>query len=150
MDFAPAAGQRGRAVSGPTRDQLLRASRSVALNIAEGCGTIPTADRGRFLQIAGGSARECGAILDILGRCGVLDHEGARKHKELLVRIVAMLTRMIERGIQVREEDIVYGYVNDNGNEEPSGQEGQTTRNSSRLTLDVGRIRKREETEMSP
>ena len=33
-----------------------------------------------------------------------------------------MLTRMIERGNQVREEGIVYGYVNENGNEEDSGQ----------------------------
>jgi four helix bundle protein len=106
----------------PTRDQLLRASQSIALNIAEGCGKIPAADRGRFLQIASGSARECGAILDILDRCGVLDREAERKGKDLLVRIVAMLTRMIERGNQVREEDIVYGYVNENGNERDSGQ----------------------------
>ena len=34
-----------------------------------------------------------------------------------------MLTRMIERGNQVREEGIVYGYVNENGNEEDSGQQ---------------------------
>ena len=33
-------------------------------------------------------------------------------------------TRMIERGNQVREAGIVYGYVNENGNEEDSGQEG--------------------------
>jgi glutamate synthase domain-containing protein 1 len=39
----------------------------------------------------------------------------------LLVRIVAMLTRMIERGSQVREGDVVYGYVNENGNEGQSG-----------------------------
>ena len=53
-----------------------------------------------------------------------LDHEkdAARKGKDLLVRIVAMLTRMIERGNQVREGDIVYGYVNENGNEGDSGQ----------------------------
>ncbi|MCU0612116.1 MAG: four helix bundle protein [Candidatus Eisenbacteria bacterium] len=44
---------------GPTRDQLLRASQSIALNIAEGCGKIPAAARGRFLQIASGSARRC-------------------------------------------------------------------------------------------
>jgi four helix bundle protein len=106
----------------PTRDQLIRASQSIALNIAEGCGKMPAADRGRFLQIAGGSARECGAILDILGRCGTLDAEAVSTGKDLLVRIVAMLTRMIERGSQVREGDVVYGYVNGNGNERQSGQ----------------------------
>ena len=51
-----------------------------------------------------------------------LDHEGARKGKDLLVRIVAMLTRMIERGTQVREGESVYGYVNENASEEQSGQ----------------------------
>ena len=79
----------------PMRDQLIQASQSIALNIAEGCGKISAADRGRFLQIAGGSARECGAILDILGRCDVLDRETVLKGKNFLVRIVAMLTRMI-------------------------------------------------------
>ena len=80
------------------------------------------ADRGRFLQIASGSARECGAILDILDRCGVLDREAARKGKELLVRIVAMLTRMVGRGNHVHEGEVVHGYVNGNGNEGQSGQ----------------------------
>jgi len=117
-----------RGLDRPTRDQLLRASQSIALNIAEGCGKIPPADRGRFLQIAGGSARECGAILDILGRCEALDEDAIRKGKEHLVRIVAMLTRMIERGTQVREGEAVYGYVNENdgksGQPEMSGIKG--------------------------
>ena len=127
LDFAAWAYELCRDLKGmdrPTRDQLLRASQSIAPNIAEGCGKMPSADRGRFLQIASGSARECGAILDILGRCGTLDGETVRKGKELLVRIVAMLTRMIERGNQAREGDVVYGYVNENGNGGPSGQPG--------------------------
>ncbi len=49
----------------PTRDQLLRASQSIALNIAEGCGKIPPAERGRYLQIASGSAREYGRNPDV-------------------------------------------------------------------------------------
>ncbi|MBN1558593.1 MAG: four helix bundle protein [Lentisphaerae bacterium] len=125
LDFAAWAYTVSRSLKGldrPARDQLLRASQSIALNIAEGCGKVPPADRGRFLQIAGGSARECGAILDILNRCGVLDHETVRKGKGLLVRIVAMLTRMIARRNQVREEDVVYGYVNENGNERHTDQ----------------------------
>jgi four helix bundle protein len=79
------------------RDQLLRASQSIALNIAEGCGKMPSADRGRYLQIASGSARECGAILDILSQCGVIEADTLRTGKDMLVRIVAMLTRMIAR-----------------------------------------------------
>ena len=78
LDFAAWAYALCRALKGldrPTREQLLRSSQSIALNIAEGCGKIPPAERGRFLQIASGSARECGAILDIRGRCGTLDGE---------------------------------------------------------------------------
>ena len=76
LDFAVWAYALCRTLKGmdrPTRDQLIRASQSIALNIAEGCGKIPSADRGRFPQIASGSARECGAVLDILNRCGTLD-----------------------------------------------------------------------------
>ena len=52
-----------------------------------------------------------------LGRCEVLNRETVRKGKELLVRIVAMLTRMIEREKQVRENEFeyVYEYGNENG-----------------------------------
>ncbi|TVQ97334.1 MAG: four helix bundle protein [Desulfovibrionales bacterium] len=91
------------------RDQLLRASLSIPLNIAEGIGIRSSADRGRYLQIAEGSARECGAILDILTRCGAMDIGSSAKGKQLLVRIVAMLTRMISRNSQAGEESPVYG-----------------------------------------
>ena len=129
LDFAGWAYERCRGLKGAdrhARDQLLRASQSIALNIAEGCGKVPSADRGRFLQIASGSARECGAILDILGRCGVLGVESVRTGKQLLVRIVAMLTRMIERGHggAVREEGTVYGNLDEHGYGEGSGQPG--------------------------
>ena len=99
------------------RDQLLRASLSITLNIAEGCGKMSFADRGRFLQMASGSARECGAILDILGRCSVIEAEEQLAGKELLVRVVAMLTRMIGRVGEVREEGAEYVNVNENVNE---------------------------------
>jgi len=117
LDFAVWSYERCRSLKGAdrhARDQLLRASQSIALNIAEGCGKVSAADRGRFLQIASGSARECGAILEILGRCGVLDADSLETGKRMLVRIVAMLTRMIERGRGgVREEGVVYGNVNE-------------------------------------
>ena len=47
------------------RDQLLRASSSVVLNIAEGSGKPTPADQRRFYGIALGSLRECQAILEI-------------------------------------------------------------------------------------
>jgi len=38
-------------------------------------------------------------------------------------RYTFMYTRMIARVKQVREQEIVYGNVNENGNEEDSGQQ---------------------------
>ena len=48
------------------KDQLLRASQSIPLNIAEGNGKSGDKDRCRFFEIASGSALECAAIQDIL------------------------------------------------------------------------------------
>jgi hypothetical protein len=61
----------------------------------------------------------------LLGRCGVLNADALGVGKGLIVRIVAMLTRMIDRGHGgVREEGIVYGNenVNENVNNEDTGQ----------------------------
>ncbi|HRR34668.1 MAG TPA: hypothetical protein P5026_11250 [Kiritimatiellia bacterium] len=73
-------------------------------------------------EIARGAALGCAAIRDILERCGLLDRDAARQGKDLLVRIVAMLTRMIGRGNQVRERGNGYWDVNGYGDEEDSGQ----------------------------
>jgi len=48
------------------RDQWLRASQSIPLNIAEGNGKTAEADRRRYFEIARGSALECAAIQDVL------------------------------------------------------------------------------------
>ena len=85
------------------RDQLLRASQSIPQNIAEGNGRGTEADRRRFFEIARGSALECAAILDILDVCkAVRSNEGA-KGKEMLFRIVSMLTKLGKRDSRVRE-----------------------------------------------
>ena len=47
-------------------DQLIRASLSVPLNIAEGAGRFHKANKKNFYVIARGSVFECVAILDIL------------------------------------------------------------------------------------
>jgi len=47
------------------RDQLLRASSSVVLNLAEGSGKRTPQDQRRFYSISFGSLRECRAILEM-------------------------------------------------------------------------------------
>ena len=86
------------------RDQLLRASQSIPLNIAEGNGKLPSPDRQRFLIIARGSALECSAILDVLNICGVSTQQEGEEGKQLLYRIVAMLSKMTIAIDQLREQ----------------------------------------------
>jgi four helix bundle protein len=47
------------------KDQLLRASSSIALNLAEGSGRSTQKDQLRFFHQAMGSLRECQAALDL-------------------------------------------------------------------------------------
>ncbi|MCB0384897.1 MAG: four helix bundle protein [Bdellovibrionales bacterium] len=68
------------------RDQILRASSSVALNLAEGSGKPSPKDKRRFYSIALGSLRECQAILRIEGiedlkLLDLVDHLGASIYK---------------------------------------------------------------------
>ena len=79
------------------RDQLERASLSIALNIAEGAGRRPRADKSRFYGIARGSANECAAIFDVLRVRGLASEASCNQARELLVRIVQMLTRLQQR-----------------------------------------------------
>ena len=95
------------------KDQLLRASQSIPLNIAEGNGKATEGDRRRYFEIARGSALECAAIQDVLVVCGVLDAEESAKAKKQLDRIVAMLTKLGGRGYAIQEQMEDYG---ENGN----------------------------------
>ena len=75
-------------------DQLKRAALSIPLNIAEGSGRF-NQDAVRFYTIARGSALECAAILDALEAMGVFDETAIGDARELLERIVSMLTGLI-------------------------------------------------------
>ena len=52
-------------LKGALRNQLDRASSSIALNLAEGRGRFSRKEQKRFFTIAYGSMRECQAILDL-------------------------------------------------------------------------------------
>src|SRR5687768_5329254 len=76
---------------------LEESSTSVALNIAEGNGKRSIADRVRYLEIARGSALECAACLDVLLVRNSLVSDDTNHGKATLVRIVSMVTKLIER-----------------------------------------------------
>jgi len=83
--------------TGDVKDQLDRASESIALNIAEGNGKYSAKDRCRFFDIAHGSALECAAALDILVAKARATTEQVRNGKEKLQHIVRMLIGLIKR-----------------------------------------------------
>ena len=93
----------------PARDQWLRASQSIPLNIAEGNGKTADADRRRYFEIAGGSARECAAIQLSWLPAKRWNARNPRHRKMKLDRIAAMLSRLVGRGYQVHEEQEDYG-----------------------------------------
>jgi four helix bundle protein len=75
-------------------DQLKRASISIPLNIAEGAGKTGPADKKKFYAIARGSAMECSAVFDVSNILGIVEEGMYAEGKELLKRIVSMLTKM--------------------------------------------------------
>ena len=67
------------------------------LNIAEGYGKRSPVDRARILDIARGSALESAACLDVLVARKRLERADVRPGKDLLVRVVSVLTKLIEK-----------------------------------------------------
>ena len=90
------------------KDQLLRASQAIPLNIAEGNGKATGGDRHRYFDIARGSALECGAAQDVPEACGAILPQANAEGEQRLDRIVAMLTRLGRRGYAVGEEAPAY------------------------------------------
>jgi four helix bundle protein len=73
------------------RDQLERASSSIALLLAEGCARRTKRDRNHFFSMAQGSAMECAAAIDILRVNGHVSLHAATGAKHKIIRIVQML-----------------------------------------------------------
>ena len=72
----------GTVRTGDVKDQLDRASTSIALNIAEGNGKYALKDRCRFFDIAKSSSLECAAGLDVLVARAKLTPDQIRLGKE--------------------------------------------------------------------
>lgn len=75
-------------------DQFLRAGTSIVLNIAEGAGEYSSSEKIRFYRMAKRSATECAGILDICQRLQLVEAGRYARGRDLLLRIVAMLTKM--------------------------------------------------------
>jgi four helix bundle protein len=80
---------------GHLADQLERAATSVLLNVAEGAGEFKSHEKARIYRIARRSATECAAILDVCRTRKLVPPDRLDVGRELLVRVVAMLTRMV-------------------------------------------------------
>jgi four helix bundle protein len=90
-------------------EQLDRASLSALLNTAEGNAKRQGRQRAKFFDDARGSAIECAACLDASVAKRFVSNDRILPGKEMLGRIVAMLTRLVERfdteEIRVRVDD---------------------------------------------
>lgn len=84
---------RGRAY---VADQFQRAGTSVPLNIAEGTGEYAVNEKIRFYRMARRSATECAGIFDVCVGLKLVDEKKYKQGRELLIRIVAMLTKMAQ------------------------------------------------------
>ena len=110
------------------KDQLLRASQAIPLNIAEGNGKATEGDRRRYFEIARGSALECGAVQGVLQVCEALCPEQNEQAQRVLDRIVAMLTKLGQRGYTLQEEASEYrAGRNDTDSDTDPDTEGKRT-----------------------
>lgn len=89
--------------NGDLADQLCRASTSILLNIAEGCGEFSTLDRIRFYRMARRSATECAAVLDLLEDFKLVALPKLEDGRVLLSRVIAMLTAMCRPSADSRD-----------------------------------------------
>ena len=97
LDFASMVPELARGARPSLRDQLERASTSVVLNIAEGCGRRSRRDRLHFFAMAQGSAMECGAAIDLLRIHVAIELGDATRAKHKVARIVQMLVGLRRR-----------------------------------------------------
>ena len=79
---------------GDLADQLRRAANSIPLNIAEGAGEYSRQAKASFYRIALRSGTECAAVLALGQRLEIVDAGAHDTGRDLLLRVVSMLTKM--------------------------------------------------------
>ena len=107
-------------------DHFDRASLSVLFNTAEGNGKRRRNTRGKFFDDARGSATECAACLDALVAKGICTRERVRDGKKMLLRIVSMLSRLVQlfsSADGVRED--IEDYRTDDEDEDEGEKDGE-------------------------
>ena len=77
------------------RDQFERASLSIVLNLAEGCGRVSRRQRRYHFGIARGSATECAALADVLRLRRLSPASECFRARSFAVRCVQMLTKLV-------------------------------------------------------
>ena len=95
-------------------DHLDRASLSSLFNTAEGNGKRQRATRAKFFDDARGSATECAGCLDALVAKRVCAAARVLEGKQMLARIVSMLTKLIQRYSDdqgLKEDEVDYRTV---------------------------------------
>src|SRR5438876_6062567 len=93
------------------RGQLERSSLSTLLNTAEGNGKRQRPVRAKFFDDARGSATECAGCLDALVAKRVCVPERMLEGKQMLARIVGMLTKLVQVFSNVpalKEDEVEY------------------------------------------
>ena len=78
------------------RDQFERASLSIVLNLAEGCGRVSRRQRRYHFGVARGSATECAALCDVLRLRRLSPASECFRARSFAVRCTQMLTKLIE------------------------------------------------------
>jgi four helix bundle protein len=115
---------------GETVDHLDRAGLSTLFNTSEGNGRRQMKARAKFFDDARGSATECASCLDALVAKRACSQHRVEHGKSLLVRIVSMLTKLVQRfsrPSQVREQGGQYMIEDEDEDDDEDEQGGVKT-----------------------
>jgi|SRR5690606_5430645 len=120
--------------------QLTRASSSVSLNIAEGCGEYSPKDKARFFRMARRSSWEAVAAMDVLVELGAIDPKTRQRTEAGYAEVGAMLTTLAKRfeGIGRGPVEFVRQRGQERSEPLPRPEETSAARNDDAARNDAG------------